>query len=452
MSSTPFHVVIIGGGIGGLCLAQGLKARGVSVTVYERNPSDRWLEGYRIHINPIGSRALHECLPPVLWEAFVASAGKPPAGMGFLTEQLKELVVIADEFMSDKTNDPVNAHYPVSRIALRHLLLSGLEDEIQYDKTFERYERTQDGKVTAYFNDGTSATGDVLVGADGANSRVRKQYLPHARRIEIGASGVGGKFLLTKQSKAWLPSQLTTRMNFIMPPDRYCLFNAPFDHVGTSAEARNRAFESAKIAGLNPDLLIDDEQDYILWGFLAHTDEYPADMQQFDKQSILRTVIQMTRGWHPDLRRFVAESDPDSLSFGPFKASEIIHPWESTNVTLLGDAIHNMPPSGGLGGNMALRDAQALTRALTGIQHDQLPLLPTIQAYEAEMRKHGFAAIRAALGYAQMAITNNRFTRGASRAWFQACNAIPPLKRSFEEKWTEPMRNQEELTYAGSRK
>src|SRR5512142_161520 len=91
MPSTSLHVLVIGGGIGGLCLAQGLKATGVSVAVYERNLPDAWLEGFRIHIKPAGSRALHACLPPVLWEAFIAAAGRPPAGLGMLTEQLREL-------------------------------------------------------------------------------------------------------------------------------------------------------------------------------------------------------------------------------------------------------------------------------------------------------------------------------------------------------------------------
>ena len=64
MSNDSFHVAIIGGGIGGLCLAQGLNKAGVSVTVYERDRTrtDR-LQGYRIHISPKGSRALYECLP-----------------------------------------------------------------------------------------------------------------------------------------------------------------------------------------------------------------------------------------------------------------------------------------------------------------------------------------------------------------------------------------------------
>ncbi|MET1083726.1 MAG: NAD(P)-binding protein, partial [Burkholderiales bacterium] len=58
------NVMIIGGGIGGLCLAQALHRAGIRVTVYERTEARTdWLQGYRIHINPHGSRALHDCLP-----------------------------------------------------------------------------------------------------------------------------------------------------------------------------------------------------------------------------------------------------------------------------------------------------------------------------------------------------------------------------------------------------
>jgi 2-polyprenyl-6-methoxyphenol hydroxylase-like FAD-dependent oxidoreductase len=93
---------------------------------------------------------------------------------------------------------------------------------------------------------------------------------------------------------------------------------------------------------------------------------------------------------------------------------------------------------------MALRDAYALAQTLTDIQRGRLPLLPAIQAYEAEMRRYGFAAIRAALGYTQLSITRNRIKRFTSRTWFRACNALPPLKHAFEDQWTEPMRNQQE--------
>ncbi|MDQ3763887.1 MAG: hypothetical protein M3460_20445 [Actinomycetota bacterium] len=103
----------------------------MGVAVYERDRSrtDR-LEGYRIHINPAGSRALKACLPTPVFESFVATAGEP-GGIGFLTEQLKELVVINGE----TTADPAESSHTVGRITLRHLLLSGLDDVVRFGKT-----------------------------------------------------------------------------------------------------------------------------------------------------------------------------------------------------------------------------------------------------------------------------------------------------------------------------
>ena len=84
------HVLIIGGGIGGLCLAQGLTRAGISATVYERDRAitDR-LQGYRVHISPKGSRALHDCLPPNLFAAFAATCGHPPRTFRMMTERMR---------------------------------------------------------------------------------------------------------------------------------------------------------------------------------------------------------------------------------------------------------------------------------------------------------------------------------------------------------------------------
>ena len=98
IDATParLHVVIIGGGIGGLTLAQGLKKSGVSVAVYERDRTrtDR-VQGYRVHINPAGSLALRECLPPHLFEAFTRTCGKPSGAIRFMTEQMKPLLTLS---------------------------------------------------------------------------------------------------------------------------------------------------------------------------------------------------------------------------------------------------------------------------------------------------------------------------------------------------------------------
>src|SRR5215470_8854475 len=112
---SPLHILIIGGGPGGLCLAQGLKKKGVSFGVYERDrsPTSR-LQGYRVHINPTGSKALHQCLPEHLYEVFVGTCGSSRGKVTFLTEHLDKLLVV-----DIPQRDPVNSHKSVSRITLR---------------------------------------------------------------------------------------------------------------------------------------------------------------------------------------------------------------------------------------------------------------------------------------------------------------------------------------------
>lgn len=440
MSSSPLRVMVIGGGIGGLCLAQALKAADMDVAVYERNPSPtEWLQGYRININPTGSWALHECLPTVLWEVFIATAGKPSAGFGFMTEQLKELLVIDEGLMSGGATAPEKTQHPVSRIALRHVLLSGLDDVIQFDKTFERYEQSAMGKVTAFFTDGSSATGDVLVGADGANSHVRKQYLPQAQRVETGALSIGGKLLLNEQTRAWLPRPLATRMNIITPLSRYFMFSAVFDHTYSPTETLNRVDAHAKSAGLRTELLFNDVEDYALWAFAAHRDAYPANAQDLDGAALQQFMIETIADWHPDLRRMVVESDPASVNLLSLKTSVPVEPWETTNVTLLGDAIHNMTPLAGMGANTALRDASLLARKLIAVERGEASLLPAIHAYEAQMIKYGFEAVRGSLQNTQRAISNNRVARLTGRAFFRLCNTFPALKRrAFGNNQTDP--------------
>jgi NAD(P)-binding Rossmann-like domain len=158
MLDNPSHILVIGGGIGGLCLAHGLRRAGVSVAVYERTHTRTdWLQGYRIHISPHGAAALHACLPPAQWEAFVATAGKPSAGFAFLTEQLRDLLFLPRGLLAGEEASPQDSHHSVSRITLRHVLLDGLDDVVHLGKEFTRYEQAPGGRVTAFFADGTQA-------------------------------------------------------------------------------------------------------------------------------------------------------------------------------------------------------------------------------------------------------------------------------------------------------
>ena len=166
------------------------------------------------------------------WDAFVASAGRPCAGLGFFTEQMRELLFIEQRRIEHKAAlapyDPATSEHPVSRVALRRVLLGGLGDAVHFGKELVRYELTDDA-VTARFADGSSARGDVLVAADGVGSRVRQQYLPHAKVVDTGIVAVGGKLALDAPSRRWLPGALTRRLTNVLPPRGCGMFIAPYE-------------------------------------------------------------------------------------------------------------------------------------------------------------------------------------------------------------------------------
>jgi salicylate hydroxylase len=419
------QVIVIGGGTGGLCLAHGLRQAGVPVKVYERSHArDDRLQGYRVHINPTGARALHECLPAEQWQAFLATTGKPGHGFGFLTERMRTLTIVGDEEAPQPA--PTDAHHSVSRITLHQLLRSGLADAVHLGKRFQRYERAADGTITCHFADGTTATGDVLVGADGGNSAVRHQYLPHARRVDTDVVAVGGKYLLTPESKRRLPTRLYQGPNMIIPPRGCGMFVAPheFDHEVALPDGIG-----ADDPSLARSALFDNTASYVMWAFGARKDRYPANVSELDGAALRALVGDYIRGWHPDLRRLVAESDPDTVSLLPIRTSVPVDPWPASNITLLGDAIHSMTPLRGIGANTALRDAQLLCRQLVRAAHCEAGVVTAIGRYEAEMVRYGFTAVRDSLRSAEQFVSNNAAGRLAFKTFLRTLDALPPVKR-----------------------
>ncbi|MFI6077454.1 FAD-dependent oxidoreductase [Actinoplanes sp. NPDC051343] len=395
------HVLVIGGGIGGLCLAHGLLRAGVRVTVFERtNARTDWLQGYRIHINPHGSRALHDCLPLEAWQRFLDTVSVRGGGFGFVTEHLRDLLrFTASEILPE--TDPAEGHHGASRLGLREALLTGLDDEVlRLGAEFERYTVAPDGRVTAHFTDGGTATGDLLVGADGANSRVRRQLLPHAERIDTGVLAIAGKHPLPD---ATLPRVLTDDTNLVLPARRGSLFTSvwhPDPATGSTA--------------------------YALWGFSDVTATFPPGVEALAGADLRRLVLDRTTGWARGLRDLVGDSDPDTINAIRVRSATPVGPWEPGPVTLLGDAIHNMTPMAGIGANTALRDADLLRRTLTAGD-----LRTAVHTYEEQMRGYGFAAVAKSLRNARMGASANRPARLALRTTLRTVSAVPPMKRRF---------------------
>lgn len=432
-ANTSLRVIIAGGGIGGLALAHGLRRAGVEVAVYERDRhrTDR-LQGFRIHISPRGSRALHELLPEHLYRAFVAQSGKTndEVGFGFATEQMGTLLELDRETIEGNPTGDFDRNFAISRITLRQILLSDLDDVVHYDKAITGYTRLPDGTVQAHFADGATAIGDVLIGADGGTSRVRAQLLPHAERVDTGIVAIAGKYLLTPESRSRLAHRLQIAPVNVMPPKGCGMFVAQHEFDGP-ADDSGAIGGNDGAAELFPGALFDNTRPYVLWSYAAKRADYPDDLEMLSPKELQDLADRLTAHWSPQLRELITGCDTDTVTLLPIRTSVPVEPWETTNVTLLGDAIHSMTPFRGIGANVALRDAQLLTGALTAAARGERPLLEALHDYETQMLAYGFAAVRASLQAAEQTVSDNRVARTMARTVFRLAGALPPLKRKM---------------------
>src|SRR5215472_11200230 len=255
MSQSNVQVLVIGGGLGGLCLAQGLHKAGISVNVYERDGSPEVRsQGYRVHIDTRGQQALHECLPPNLYELFLATCGQQSKGLtvfNTVDDRLEEAVTM--RFPEDGSSEFVTVGSSIDRLTLRQVLLAGLDDIVHFGKEFTRYEQQPDGTVRACFADGTGSVGDVLVAADGVGSRIREQFLPYAEMIDTGMRWLGGKTLLTDELRTLLPPPLAETFGMVHTGAQSMLFG-----LVTFRQAPNQA-----AAHLWPGLRFHTTSDYV---------------------------------------------------------------------------------------------------------------------------------------------------------------------------------------------
>jgi 2-polyprenyl-6-methoxyphenol hydroxylase-like FAD-dependent oxidoreductase len=431
------HVLIIGGGTGGMCLAHGLQRAGVQVAVYERDRTrSDGLHGYRVGINPTGNRALQQCLPPELFDTYIATCARSPRYFNVLTEKFEFTATVPLR----QPTDVVDSERSVSRMTLRQVLFTGMEDVVHFDKAFTGYQQHDDGTVTACFADGSSATGDVLVAADGANSAVRRQYLPHATVKPAGIIAIGGKVPITEETRALLPREAFLGLSLVFAPKgRFCIWHVMEFKWDTKGQVKGGiGGNDAELIERWPGLLFDNTRDYVNWGFWASSDKYPPGVMDLRGPELIRLVLDMTPGWHPNMRRLFGLADPGSCFPITIRTSVPVQPWQPTSVTLLGDAIHTMTPGQGVGANTALRDAALLCRQLVAAEQGTKPLLAAIGDYEAEMVPYGFARVADSL--AQNGSSGNdplhkpvlgRVMLAVTRTYFRAVDRIPAVRRKF---------------------
>ncbi|MET7279994.1 NAD(P)/FAD-dependent oxidoreductase [Kribbella sp. NPDC005582] len=429
-------VLVIGAGTGGLALAHGLLRAGIEVAVFERDAlRTDGLHGYRVGIDPDGSRALHALLPPELYDTFVATRARDPKYFNMLTEDLKEVLSLE----LPPVTDPVESEKSISRMTMRQVLLTGLDDVVEYGKEFTRFEQHGD-QVTAHFTDGTAATGDLLVAADGAGSRVRRQYLPHAKTEETGIVAIAGKLPITPESAALVPAKVFEGITLVNAPRGLaCILHVmefQWDRDGNVKDGIGGNTE--ELIRRWPGLQFDNTRDYINWGLSATKDKLPANIMELAGKDLVDAALELTPGWHPNLRRLFELTDPGTCFPVNIRTSVPLKPWETTNVTLLGDAIHTMTPGRGVGANTALRDAVNLCRQLIEVRDGRSELIPAVREYEAKMIDYGFDAVLKSR--AQMTSADpvhkpviGRVALAGLRTAMRTVNNVPSLKRRMRD-------------------
>ncbi|KUF22099.1 MULTISPECIES: NAD(P)/FAD-dependent oxidoreductase [Bacillus] len=373
---SDLHVLIAGGGIGGLCLGQHLKKAGISFSIYERE-DEVSKNGYRLHMNMDGGESLRAALPENLYELYVQTSRKNPR---------REMAVLIDEQMNEigvrphigAPNDEKFPHTAVNRKTLCQILLSGIEKHVHFNSVVTGFEQNKQG-VTLFLADGTVAKGDILVAADGINSAVRYQLMPHVQPIDTNARAIYSKSPLTKEIRQTLPDILFD--GFIMAADS----NDTLMAIGPF-EPRRTVDEAAK--ELAPKSTIESVDDYVMI-----TLGIPQYLSASDRESPLKLhqmMVDLTKDWHPILRGLVERIDPHTVAALSVRAIEPIDPWETSRVTLIGDAIHAMPPSFGAGANLALRDARILAEQIVTVHKQKADVYNAISQYEKAMRAYDY--------------------------------------------------------------
>ena len=342
-------IAIVGAGLGGLALARVLHMNGFDAVVYEREPSrDARGQGGMLDIHS-GQRALREA---GLIDQFHAIA----RGEG---QDMRLLEPDGTLLLQEDTPDDAPLDRPeVDRADLRDLLLDSLpEGTVRWGHAFE----SADNGVL-HFAGGSSAPYDLLVGADGAQSRVRA-LLTDARPAHLGQNVVEVGIPDIDRTHPDLAA-MVGRGNYWVFGDGKCL-------------AAQRNGDGRVRIGLS---FYNTAEDWFA------TSGIPFD----DPPAARARLIDLLPGWDSRFTALIAACDdtvvPRSITTLPIGVT-----WPSApDVTLLGDAAHLMPPVG-QGANMALLDGALLGLALAAYP-DDFPA--AVKEYEREMFERTGAAAR----------------------------------------------------------
>jgi 2-polyprenyl-6-methoxyphenol hydroxylase-like FAD-dependent oxidoreductase len=335
-------IIIIGAGLGGLTFARVLHVYGIPATIYEAEASaDARTQG--------GMLDIHEYNGQLALKA---------AGLldefGRIIHEGGEATRVLDQHgtvLLDEPDDGSGGRPEADRGDLRRLLLDSLpEGTIQWGRKVTAVHPLGDGRHELMFADGSTVTTSLLVGADGAWSRIRP-LLSDAKPEYVGISFI----------------------------ETY-LFNADARHPASAKTVGGGAlFAVATGKGI----LAHRETDGALHTYVAVSKPHGwiAGIDFANPATAIARVAAEFDGWAPELTALI--TDAETAIPRTINALPIEHRWQRVpGVTLLGDAAHLMSPFAGEGANLAMYDGAQLGKAIAAHPDD---IEAALTEYEAAL-------------------------------------------------------------------
>ncbi|KAK4499309.1 hypothetical protein PRZ48_009822 [Zasmidium cellare] len=372
-------ILVIGAGVSGLALANGLQKHKIPFKLFERDLSHAYrAQGYRLRIAAEGLTALEYLLDKSTWDNFLLTCAdmrwRPIPVIDALRGE-------TDKGANTKAPPPREGERPpttVDRTVLREVLLRGLQKgSVEYGKALDRYEENENG-VKAFFQDGTSAEGSLIVGADGAHSHVRRQFLPQLEVVDTAGRCIYGKTVLTDEVIKKLPDDIMGGMSAVKDNSHKDILSMV---VEPTTFPRRKEMEEQGFTC---------PPDYLYWVLVSkpRTMGYTLEDEfgHFDAEKAEQLALKVSKNWHPSTRAILEHQQRGETSTLPIRSVKPdFGAWEpNPHVTVLGDAIHLMGPTAGSGAITALRDASNLCQTLV----DQGLSKESIGSYEAKMREY----------------------------------------------------------------
>jgi salicylate hydroxylase len=331
------RVAVVGAGIGGLTLAIALRRRGVPVTVYEQASELREI-GAGVALSANATRHLHRL---GLGDALEAVSVQPSA---LVFRRWSDGAIIASHEVGARYRAAFGApYYGVHRAALQRVFAGALEPGVVEHGCRCVGVSADGGEARVELADGRSVAADVVVGADGVHSAVRRYVA--GDRAPVFSGTVGYRGLVPVQQLPSLPDP--TPLQF---------------WAGPRAHLLHYSVEGGSIVN-----------------FLAVVRQAEWTSETWNEPCEVADTLAGFDGWHPAVTEMVG-AVPEGSRWALHDHAPLER-WSAGPVVLIGDAAHAMLPHQGQGANQTIEDAIALADVLEGTDAAGLPA--ALARYEA---------------------------------------------------------------------